>query len=268
MIELNRIYNESCLDTMARMPDGLVDATITSPPYNVGIDYGNSYNDSQPVDDYFNFISTVAKELLRVTVSGGRACINVPFTGNSYFLKKSQHLNFYPRYYIDLFEDAGWIFRDFVIWVKTSKPEDPDIFCGNSTQWGSWLSPSCPYLRCFAEAVLVFHKETKQLQKDGIPDITKDEFLEFTKNVWYFPAESDRLHPAPFPVELPTRCIKLYTWVDSIIYDPFIGSGTTAVAAVKARRNYIGSETNPAFVRLARTRIDSTKIEMSQEVLF
>jgi site-specific DNA-methyltransferase (adenine-specific) len=254
-IEENRIYIESCLDTIARMPDGFIDLTVTSPPYNVGKDYGDTHDDRMAVDDYFGFLSEVFKGLLRVTKRGGRLCLNIPFIGNSYFFKKSQHLQFYPLPYIELLQNTGWMFRDFVIWVKTSEPGNPNNFSGNSTQWGSWMSPSCPYLRCFAETILVFHKGCKTLQGKGETDLTKEEFLEFSKNVWYFPAETDRTHPAPFPVELPKRCMKLYSWVGDLVYDPFMGSGTTAIAAIQTGRRYIGSEINPKFVDYANERI-------------
>jgi len=247
------------------MPEGFIDLTVTSPPYNVGKDYGDTHDDRMAVDDYFGFLSEVFEGLLRVTKRGGRLCLNVPFIGNSYFLKKSQHLQFYPLPYIELLQEIGWTFRDFVIWVKTGEPENPNNFSGNSTQWGSWMSPSCPYLRCFAETVLIFHKEDKTLQGKGETGLTKEEFLELSKNVWYFPAETDRTHPAPFPVELPRRCIKLYSWVGSLVYDPFMGSGTTAIAAIQTGRRYIGSEINPEFVDYANERIFA---ETAQGCLF
>lgn len=261
------IYNESCFDTMNRMDEGMVDLTVTSPPYNVGINYDN-HNDSVSEKEYSEFMSVVARKLIKVTAKGGRLCLNVPFVGNSYFLSKSQHLQFYPLLYVNIFQEAGWIFRDFVIWVKTQQPENPNIFCGDSTQWGSWMSPSCPYLRCYAEAILLFHKETKTLQKKGIADITREEFLEFTKNVWYFPAETNRMHPAPFPVELPYRCIKLYTYRDALVYDPFMGSGTTAIACLKTGRRFIGSEISETYVKMAKNRIYDERLLMSQGELY
>ncbi|MBT9165234.1 MAG: DNA adenine methyltransferase YhdJ [candidate division WS2 bacterium] len=251
---INRIFNESCLDTMARMPENFIDLTITSPPYNVGIKY-DGYNDSRHPEEYFDFIKKVASGLYRVTKKGGRLCLNVPFIGNSYLVGKSQELQFYPSPFIDIFSTTNWIFRDFFVWIKSSEPENPNIFSGNSTTWGSWLSPSCPYARCFLEAILIFHKEDKTLQEKGISDITKEEFLEYTKNAWYFPVETNREHPAPYPLELPKRCMKLFSWVNAIVYDPFAGSGTTPVACVKNKRRYIASETSEGYYKRAVWRV-------------
>lgn len=254
-MKLDVIYNEDCLEGMKRLPDESVDLTITSPPYNVGKNYGNGYNDRIEPKSYFLFLKNVFGEIFRLTKIGGRVCLNVPFIGNSYFSKKSTHLQFYPLPYIEMLQSIEWTFRDFVIWVKTRQPENPNNFCGNSTGWGSWLSPSSPYLRCFAEAILIFHKKNKKLQHKGKTDLSKEEFLTYTKNIWYFPAESKRRHPAPFPLELPLRCIKLYSYLNDVILDPFLGSGTTALAAEQLGRHYIGFEVNPEYCEMAKRRL-------------
>ena len=252
---LNKITCINCLEGLSDLPDNIIDLCVTSPPYNVGKDYGESYNDRSSAQDYFSFLEKVFVELFRVTKVGGRLCLNVPFIGNSYFLKKSTHLQFYPLPYIELLQKVEFTFRDFVIWVKSKKAEDPNNFSGNSTQWGSWLSPSSPYLRCFAEAILIFHKKDKKLRHKGQTDLTKEEFLTWTKNIWYFPAESKRKHPAPFPLELPKRCIKLYTYVGDLVIDPFVGWGTTALAAKKLKRNFIAFEINKNFSEMATQRL-------------
>jgi len=264
-MKLDKIYNEDCLFGMQKLSDNYIDLTITSPPYNVGKDYGREYNDHIDAKDYFLFLRKVFTELFRITAIGGRLCLNVPFIGNSYFLKKSTHLQFYPLPYIEILQNIGWTFRDFVIWVKTREPENPNNFCGNSTGWGSWLSPSSPYLRCFAEAVLIFHKKNKKLQHKGQADITKEEFLTFTKNIWYFPAETKREHPAPFPIELPKRCIKLYSYINDIILDPFLGWGTTVLAAKELKRRYLGYEINRKYYLIAKRRIDNEQLRLDYE---
>ena len=163
-----------------------------------------------------------------------------------------------------LAEKAKWIPRDFVVWVKTSEAGNPNNFCGNSTQWGSWLSPSCPYLRCFAETILIFHKQDKKLQSKGESDIAKDEFLEFTKNVWYFPAENKRLkHSAQFREELPRRCMKLFAYKEGIILDPFLGSGTTAYCAKKLNRKCIGIEIEEKYCEIAAKRCSQMVMELN-----
>jgi len=242
MVELKVYYHSS--EHMDEVPDESVHLIITSPPYNVGKNYGEDYNDSQPVRDYIKMISNVVKECYKKTVIGGRMCINIPFLGNSYFLKKSDHLQFYPNVFTPIFQKAGWVFRDFVIWVK-GKEGNPSVFSGNCTKWGSWLNPSCVYLRCFAESILIFHKKDKVLHSENTKtDLTKEIFLRDTKNVWYFPAETDRSHPAPFPLELPRRLIRLYSFVGDTVLDPFLGSGTTLRACRELGRNGIGYEIN------------------------
>jgi len=242
MVELKVYYHSS--EHMDEVPDESVHLIITSPPYNVGKNYGENYNDSQSIENYIKMISSVVKECYKKAVVGGRFCINVPFIGNSYFLKKSDQLQFYPNVYTPIFQKAGWSFRDFIIWIK-GKENDSSVFSGDSTKWGSWLKPSCPYLRCFAEAILVFHKQDKILHsKNKKTDLTKEIFLRDTKNVWYFPAETKREHPAPFPLELPLRLIRLYSFVGDTVLDPFLGSGTTLRACRELGRNGIGYEIN------------------------
>ena len=140
MVDLKVYYHSS--EHMDEVPDESIHLVITSPPYNVGKNYGEGHNDSQPVGDYVKLISNVVKECYKKTVVGGRMAINIPFIGNSYFLKKSDCLQFYPNVYTPIFQDAGWSFRDFIVWQK-SKTGDPNMFSGNSTQWGSWMKPSC-----------------------------------------------------------------------------------------------------------------------------
>lgn len=256
MIEyINKIIEGDSYSILKKFPDACIDLTITSPPYNVGKDYGKDFSDTKQSDDYFSIIKNVMKEVYRVTRIGGRICLNIPFIGNSYLSEKGKHMQFYPSLYIKMMESCGWIFRDLALWIKTHNPETPNDFCCNSSQWGSWKSPSCPYLLCFAEAILVFHKKRKKLQHKGETDITKKEFSEYTKNIWYIPAETKKYHPAPFPEELPNRCIKLYTYKNDIVLDPFMGAGTTAISAIKNGRNYAGIEINPEYVRIARKLI-------------
>ena len=142
--------------------------------------------------------------------------------------------------------------RGEVIWNKAAS-------AGSSTAWGSWKSATNPTLRDVHEYILVFSKGAFKRQNPHKREntISKDEFLEFTKSVWTFPAESASKigHPAPFPLELPYRLIQLYSFKDDVVLDPFMGSGQTAIAALKSGRHYIGYELNPEYVALANTRI-------------
>jgi len=142
--------------------------------------------------------------------------------------------------------------RGEIIWNKASSSSP-------STAWGSWLSASNPTLRDIHEYILVFSKGTfsrkKHLGKSST--VSREEFLEFTKSVWTFPAEQARSigHPAPFPIELPYRLIQLYTYEGEVVLDPFMGSGQTGLAAIKTKRHYVGYDTNEEYVKLAERRI-------------
>jgi site-specific DNA-methyltransferase (adenine-specific) len=151
--------------------------------------------------------------------------------------------------------DLGFLMRGEIIWNKGSSGS-------SSTAWGSWLSARNPTLRDIHEYILVFSKGTFSRKDRGRKStISRQEFLDFTKSVWQFPAESARKvkHPAPFPVELPYRLIQLYTFEGEVVLDPFIGSGTTAIAAIKTRRVFVGYEINPDYVSIADERIKETR---------
>ena len=104
---------------------------------------------------------------------------------------------------------------------------------------------------------MIFHKENKKLQHKGETDLTKEEFLTWTKNVWYFPAETRRIHPTSFPEELPHRLIKMFTWIGDTVLDPFCGSGTTGLAAYKLNRSSIGIDVSPKYIRMSKDRLDN-----------
>jgi site-specific DNA-methyltransferase (adenine-specific) len=146
----------------------------------------------------------------------------------------------------------GFLMRGEIIWDKAAS-------ASSSTAWGSWQSATNPTLRDTHEYILVFSKGSYRREKmEGRQStISKEEFLEFTKSVWGFPSESARKvgHPAPFPVELPYRLIQLYTFSNEIVLDPFMGSGQTAVAALKAGRHFLGYEISTEYIRLAEKRI-------------
>lgn len=152
--------------------------------------------------------------------------------------------------------------RGEIIWNKASTASP-------STAWGSWLSAKNPVLRDIHEYILIFSKESfSRANHDDQPTtMTRDEFLELTKSVWTFGAESAKRvgHPAPFPVELPLRCIKLYTFENDVVLDPFIGSGTTAVACLMSNRRLVGYDTEEEYVKLAEKRIEEILNEKKQQ---
>jgi len=237
---LNKIFHRSS-ENMNELPDNSVHLMVTSPPYNVG----KEYDENLTLKEYREFLKRVWKEVYRVLVPGGRVCINIANLGRKPYIPLH-------CYIIEDMLEIGFLMRGEIIWNKASSASP-------STAWGSWLSATNPTLRDIHEYILVFSKDTFTRRN---PDkkkstISREEFLEFTKSVWSFPAESAKKvgHPAPFPVELPYRCIQLYTFENEVVLDPFMGSGQTAIAALRTNRYYVGYEIDEEYVKLAETRI-------------
>ncbi len=237
---LNRIFCKSSED-MTELPDNSVHLMVTSPPYNVG----KEYDRDETLEEYLAFLNRVWREVHRVLVPGGRACINIANVGRKPYLPVN---SFITRGLMEL----GFLMRGEIIWNKAASASP-------STAWGSWRSPANPTLRDVHEYILIFSKGTFTRKRPDRrqPTISRDEFLELTKSVWNFPAVSARSvgHPAPFPVELPHRLIQLYTFGGEVVLDPFMGSGQTAIAALKADRRYLGYEIEGDYVRLAEKRV-------------
>jgi DNA modification methylase len=231
-----------CQDSrkMGNIPDSSVHLMVTSPPYNVGKEYDANLN----LKEYFGLLKDVFAETQRVLVNGGRACINIANVGRKPYIP-------YHKFIIDTMLEIGFLMRGEVIWDKGAG-------AGVSTAWGSWQSPANPTLRDTHEYILVFSKgKFSRNSKGKESTITKDEFLEFTKSIWTFSPESAKQvgHPAPFPVELPYRCIQLYTFEEEVVLDPFAGVASTAIAALKTGRHYVCLDNNPEYVERGRTRI-------------
>jgi modification methylase len=228
-------------EAMTVLPDCSMHLMVTSPPYNVG----KEYDEDLPLGDYLAFLERVWKETWRVLVPGGRMCINVANLGRKPYIPLHAAI---AGQAIKL----GFLMRGEIIWNKAASASP-------STAWGSWKSAGNPILRDVHEYILVFCKQTfkRQNPSQRASTITKEEFLEYSKSIWNFAAESARKvgHPAPFPVELPRRLIQLYTFENEIVLDPFIGSGQTAIAALKSGRHYVGYEVNEGYVELANGRI-------------
>jgi DNA modification methylase len=238
---INKIFCKSS-EKMDELPDNSVHLMVTSPPYNVS----KEYDDDLSLEEYLNLLNTVWRETYRVLVPGGRACLNVANLGRKPYIPLHSYI-------IDGMQEIGYLMRGEIIWNKASSASP-------STAWGSWLSAANPVLRDIHEYILIFSKETfsrKRMGKEAT--IKKEEFLEWTKSVWTFPAVSAKQigHPAPFPEELPHRLIQLYTFKDDVVLDPFVGSGTACLSAIKDKRNYVGYDIDPEYVKLAKKRISS-----------
>lgn len=237
--ELDRIYNHSS-ENMRELPDNSVHLMVTSPPYNVT----KEYDQNLTLASYLKLLNNVFTETYRVLVNGGRACVNIANVGRKPYIPLSD-------YVADLMNGLGFNYRGQIIWDKAAS-------AGGSCAWGSWQSASNPTLRDVHEYILVFSKGDLKREK-GNDTISRDDFLEWTKSIWHMNTESAKRvhHPAPFPVELPHRLINLYCFEGDVVLDPFIGSGTTALAAIRNKRHFIGYETNEDYVKIADRRIES-----------
>jgi site-specific DNA-methyltransferase (adenine-specific) len=226
---------------MRELPDSCVHLMVTSPPYNVGKEYDVDLS----LEEYLSFLKRVWCEVRRVLVPGGRLCVNVANLG------RKPYIPLHIFIIGDLLE-LGFLMRGEIIWDKGASSSA-------STAWGSWQSASNPTLRDGHEYILVFSKDN--FRRERVPErkdtILREEFLEYTKSVWAFAAESARKvgHPAPFPVELPYRLIQLYTFEGEVVLDPFMGSGQTALAAMRSRRHFVGYETSADYIELSMKRI-------------
>ncbi len=232
-------------EDMSMIPDNSLHLMITSPPYNVS----KEYDEDLSLNEYLEMLRKVFKETYRVLVNGGRACINVANLGRKPYIPLSDYIS-------QMMIKIGFNMRGEIIWNKAASASP-------STAWGSWMSASNPILRDIHEYILIFSKgdykrERKKSERETKQNtISKEEFMEWTKSIWTFNAESARRvgHPAPFPIDLPYRLIQLYSFTTDIVLDPFMGSGTTAIAALKSNRNYVGFEISEEYIKLAKQRI-------------
>lgn len=237
-------------DNMKELPNNSVHLMITSPPYNVS----KEYDEDLSLKDYLYLLENSFRETFRVLVNGGRACINVANLGRKPYIPISDYIS-------KIMLEIGFNMRGEIIWNKAASASP-------STAWGSWQSAANPTLRDIHEYILIFSKGSYKREKNKKENsISKEQFMEWTKSIWTMNAESARRvgHPAPFPEELPYRLIQLYSFKGDIILDPFMGSGTTALSAIKSDRRFVGYEINEEYIRLSEKRItpllNQTKIK-------
>ncbi len=236
---LNKIFLHSS-EKMSELPNNSVHLMITSPPYNVT----KEYDQNLTLENYLLLLYNVMQETYRVLVNGGRACVNVANLGRKPYIPLSDYIS-------KMMIDIGYNYRGEIIWDKAASS-------GGSCAWGSWQSASNPTLRDVHEYILVFSKGDYKRTK-GEDTISRDEFLEWTKSIWKMQSESAKRvnHPAPFPLELPHRLINLYSFKGDVVLDPFMGSGTTAVAAINNGRSFVGYEIVEKYKNIAESRVSN-----------
>ncbi|PWB86933.1 DNA-methyltransferase [Methanobrevibacter thaueri] len=242
--DLDKLYCKSS-ERMDEIPDDSIHLMITSPPYNVGKEYDNDLT----LDEYLELLTGVFREVHRKLVTGGRACINIANIGRKPYIPLHAMV-------IEIMLDLGFLMRGEIIWDKSAS-------AGGSCAWGSWMSASNPVLRDYHEYILVFSKDSysKNKKQEKRDTISHDDFIQWTQSVWKFPAVNAKKigHPAPFPVELPHRLINLYSYEGDVVLDPFCGSGSTCIAAIRNNRRYIGYDIKEEYIELSKRRIDNQK---------
>ena len=234
----DQIYQHSA-ESMVHLPNDSVGLAFTSPPYNVGKDYDPDLD----MQAYLALIEQVGREVHRVLLPGGRYVVNIANLGRKPYIPL--HAHFY-----EVHQRIGFLPMGEIIWQKGKGAS------GNCA-WGSWMSAKAPRLRDLHEYLLVFSKGSFSRPDKGESDISREEFMQSTLSIWEIPPESAKRvgHPAPFPLALAERVIKLYSYVDDVVLDPFSGSGTTCVAAKQAKRHYVGYEISEEYFRLAEGRL-------------
>lgn len=247
-----KVVNVNCEQGIPTLEDNSVDLVVTSPPYNV--DLGNNkynknpynlYNDNKEHKDYIEWLETIFGLLYKKLKAGGRVCINI---GDGKQGRVPTHSDIIQM----MCSNIGYLYFSTIIWNKNQ--------VGNRTAWGSWKSPSCPSFPTPFEFILIFSKGDVKLLDQGESDLTDEEFKNWSLSMWTVAPEIRMKkigHPAMFPEEIPTRLIKMLSWKNSLVVDPFNGAGTTAVACKKLGRDYVGFEISEEYCKITNERLSN-----------
>lgn len=220
-----------------------IDLIITSPPYNVGIDY-QSNNDELSYVEYLEFSKKWMQNCYHWSNTQARFILNIPLDKNKGG-QKSMGADL-----TTIAQKIGWKYHSTIIWNEGN--------ISRRTAWGSWMRASAPHVIAPVELIVILYKDQwKKTNGTKISDITKEEFIQYTNGMWVFNGESKKRigHPAPFPQELPYRAIKLFSYQQDVVFDPFVGSGTTLIVAENCKRKGIGLEIDEDYCKLAKNRI-------------
>ncbi|HET6451348.1 MAG TPA: site-specific DNA-methyltransferase [Spirochaetia bacterium] len=230
------------------VPDSSVDLVVTSPPYNVNVDYG-THDDGQSYASYLQFSRRWLQRCFGWLREDGRLCLNIPLDKN----KDGQQS--VGADLTGIAKEVGFRYHSTIVWNEGN--------ISRRTAWGSWMSASAPYVIAPVELIVVLYRSVwKKRAGAGTSDISRQDFMDWTNGLWTFNGESRKRtgHPAPFPLELPRRCIRLFSFVGDTVLDPFMGSGTTLAAAATTGRRGIGIEIEKRYCELARARLEKCAV--------
>jgi site-specific DNA-methyltransferase (adenine-specific) len=250
------LYNDDFL-TIKEIPTESVDLIVTSPPYNVGIKY-NSHDDTVGYDQYLDFSLKYLDRCYELLKDDGRFCLNIPLDKN-----KGGQQSVYADV-LSIAKKVGWKYHSTIVWNEQN--------ISRRTAWGSWLSASAPFVIAPVEMIAVLYKNKWKKESGSLKsDIDRQDFMDWTNGMWEFSGESKAKigHPSPFPVELPNRCIKLFSYIGDTVLDPFVGSGSTLIAAVQTNRMGIGVEIDQKYCQIAKKRlIKEAKVNQTKLIPF
>lgn len=276
---INQITHGDCRESMSKMEESSVDLLVTSPPYNVGIDY-DTHQDDMAMSDYWTFTEEWLTQAYRVLKDDGRVAINIPYEIN---VRDRGGRIFFSSEFYQVMKKVGFKFFGLVDLDEDSPHRS------KTTAWGSWMSPSAPYIYNPKECVILAYKkeykkqvkgesqwkpeEIKMIEKeDGsglrkrveYSEKDKREFMDLVFGQWKYFADTNQLTKATFSMDIPSKAIKILSYRNDIVMDPFSGSGTTAVAAITHGRRYIGLELSENYVKQSEARINLINAEISQ----
>lgn len=255
MLEKNKLYNMDCIDFLKSIDENSVNLIVTSPPYNCGIEY-DSWDDKLTWEKYLEWCESWLKECYRILKDDGRICINHYINYHEKFGKS----RFPLMDFRNIQEKIKYNVHKLIIW------EDKTI--SKLTAWGSWLSASSPNILTSYEGILVSYKNQWKRIDKGKSTISKREFIKGVSGVWNLGTDTRSLTKASFPIKLPERCIELLTYENDLVVDPFMGSGSTAIASIKTGRNFIGCDISKNYVEIANKRIDDYKKEIINKNIY